>query len=89
MPLDEYIILVFCMEDALLKKSFSNITLRERGFPPKLTDVEVITMEIVGEFLKIDTDVGIWRYFHEHWFSWFPQWVHGLILQNKPQIYGA
>lgn len=73
MPLEEYIISVFCMVDKLLKKSFSDVTLRERGFPPKLTDAEVITMEIVGEFLKIDTDTGIWRYFHEHWLSWFPQ----------------
>jgi len=28
--------------------------LRGRGFLPSLTDAEVITMEIVGEFLKID-----------------------------------
>ena len=73
MPLEEYIISVFCMVDDCIKKSFSHVTLRERGFPPKLTDVEVITMEIVGEFLKIDTDVGIWRYFREHWLTWFPQ----------------
>ena len=29
-------------------------------------------MEIVGEFLKIDTDKGIWEYFSSHWKYWFP-----------------
>ena len=29
-------------------------------------------MEMVGEFLGLDTDVGIWKYFHRHWLSWFP-----------------
>lgn len=29
-------------------------------------------MDIVGEFLGKDTDIGIWRYFKEHWRSWFP-----------------
>ncbi|MDJ0520262.1 MAG: hypothetical protein QNJ74_29755 [Trichodesmium sp. MO_231.B1] len=43
-----------------------------RGFAPSLTDAEVITMEIVGEFQGIDTDQGIWEYFKPHWFSLFP-----------------
>jgi len=29
-------------------------------------------MEIVGEFLKIDTDKGIWEYFRCHWLHFFP-----------------
>jgi len=40
--------------------------LRPRGFAPQLTDSEVITMEGVGEFLGLDTDVGIWKYFGRH-----------------------
>lgn len=73
MPLEDYIISVFCIVDDSLKQSSGELILRQRGFPPKLTDAEVITMEIVGEFLQIDTDVGIWRYFREHWLAWFPQ----------------
>jgi hypothetical protein len=46
--------------------------LRRRGFPPKLTDSEVITMEIIGEFMGKDQDKSIWRYFHAHWHCWFP-----------------
>jgi hypothetical protein len=30
-------------------------------------------MEVVGEFLGVDTDVGLWKYFRRHWPSWFPQ----------------
>jgi hypothetical protein len=33
---------------------------------PKLSDAEVITMEIVGEFMVKDQDKGIWRYFRNH-----------------------
>lgn len=47
--------------------------LRQRGFAPKLSDSEVITMEVVGEFLGLDTDVSLWKYFRRHWLPWFPQ----------------
>jgi hypothetical protein len=50
----------------------SHLPLRKRGYDPKLSDSEVITMEIVGEFFSIDTDKGVWRYFRNHWHSWFP-----------------
>lgn len=46
--------------------------LRSRGFMPKLSDAEVITMELVGEFMGKDQDKGIWRYFRNHWHEWFP-----------------
>jgi hypothetical protein len=45
--------------------------LRGRGFEPKLSGSEVITMEIVWEFLGIDTDTGIWKYFRTPWQGWF------------------
>ena len=46
--------------------------LRRHGFPPRLSDVEVLTMEIVGEMEGRNGDRAIWRYFNEHWRSWFP-----------------
>ena len=39
---------------------------------PKLSDAEVITMEIMGKFMGKDHDKGIWRYFHNLWHGWFP-----------------
>ena len=44
----------------------------QRGLAPKLADSEVITMEVVGEFLGLETDVGLWKYFNHHGRSWFP-----------------
>jgi Transposase DDE domain len=70
--IEDFIITVYCLVDAEFKKLIKKSTLRGRGFDPKLSDSEVITMDIVGEFLGKDTDTGIWRYFKEHWFSWFP-----------------
>jgi hypothetical protein len=40
---------------------------RTKGFEPALSDSEVMTMEIVAEYQGIETDVGIWQYFREHY----------------------
>ena len=50
----------------------SGIPLRQRGYAPRLSDAEVITMELVGEFLGYDGDKAIWAYFRRHWPAWFP-----------------
>lgn len=73
MPLEDFIIMVFCWVDEHMNSLLGDHRLRQRGFAPKLTDSEVITMEVVGEFLGLDTDVGLWKYFRRHWPSWFPQ----------------
>lgn len=72
MSLDEFIIFIFCIVDDYVKTTTSKYRLRRRGFYPKLSDSEVITMEIIGEFLECDTDKGIWEYFIRHWKDWFP-----------------
>jgi hypothetical protein len=41
-----------------------------------LTDSEVITMGLVGEFLGLGDDKGIWEYFKRHWLAWFPALGH-------------
>ena len=73
MSLENFIIKTFFMVDEISQELLKGRRLRQRGFYPKLSDAEVITMEIVGEFLGIDTDKGIWSYFREHWLDWFPQ----------------
>jgi hypothetical protein len=47
--------------------------LRQRGPSPELKDSEVMTMEIVGEFLGMDCDKAIWEYFKRHWAHFFPK----------------
>lgn len=72
MSIDDFIIAVFCIIDDQLKKLLRGKKLRERGRHPNLTDSEVITMEIVGEFLGKDCDKSIWEYFKGHWPHFFP-----------------
>ena len=71
MSVEDFIIYVYCcVEDTC--RTIVDQPLRSRGFMPKLSDAEVITMEIVGEFMGKDQDKGIWRYFRNHWHDWFP-----------------
>lgn len=63
-----FLISVFCLVDDFLKDK----RLRQRGPQPMLRDSEVVTMEIVGEFLGIDTDSGLFHYFRRHYGEWFP-----------------
>src|SRR5215218_2257046 len=71
MPILDFIINVFCLIDDEYKKIPK--PLRKRGFAPSLSDSEVMTMEIVGEFLGIDTDKGIWSYFKNYYRHLFPK----------------
>ena len=68
MDLSTFIISVFCLVDDYLKDLRP---LRERGPAPKLSDSEVLTIEIVGEFLGLDTDKAIHLFFKRHYGEWF------------------
>jgi len=66
--LSTFIISVFCLIDDRLKGR----RIRQRGPAPKLSDAEVLTIEVVGEFLGLDTDEGIHLFFRRHYAEWFP-----------------
>ena len=68
MDLSTFIVAVFCLVDDRLKGH----RIRQRGPFPRLSDAEVLTIEVVGEFLGMDTDEAIFRYFREHYGEWFP-----------------
>ena len=68
MDISTFIVTVFCLIDDRLKGR----RVRQRGPAPKLSDAEVLTIELVGEFLGMDTDEAIFRYFREHYGEWFP-----------------
>jgi hypothetical protein len=70
--MEEFIIWVYCWVDDNSTRLTKGKRLRERGFPPKLSDAEVVTMELVGEFQGFDGDKGIWEYFGNHWRELFP-----------------
>ncbi len=68
MDLSTFIVAVFCLVDDRLNGK----RIRQRGPTPKLSDSEVLTIEIVGEFLGLDTDKGIYSFFRRHYAEWFP-----------------
>lgn len=73
MSIEDLIITMFCLIDDELKKLLEGRKMRQRGPLPNLSDSEVITMEILGEFLGMDRDKKIWEYFADHWRCLFPK----------------
>ncbi|HEX3356200.1 MAG TPA: hypothetical protein VHS31_04380, partial [Tepidisphaeraceae bacterium] len=76
MTFNDYLLELFYLIDCELA-ALNLADLRKRGPDPWLHDSEVITMELAGEFLKIDTDKGIWQHFRRYHLAEFPQlaWV--------------
>jgi Transposase DDE domain len=66
--LSTFITAVFCLTDDWLDGK----KLRQRGSRPELADSEVLTMEVVGEFLGIDTEKGLYEHFRRYYAEWFP-----------------
>ena len=73
MTIEDFIIATYCVVDSYFKQVYPSKGLRQRGEMPSLTDQEVITMEIVGEYLSLGCDKRIWNYFRTHWLGWFPK----------------
>ena len=69
MDIITFMVTVYCLVDDWL----GDTKLRARGPEPTLKDSEVLTMEIVGEFLGIDEDQGLFAYFRQHWLTYFPK----------------
>src|SRR3954454_16717284 len=72
MDLETLIIVVFCLVDDFVRDLCRGRGLRQRGPAPVLADSEVLTVEIVGEFLGLDTDRGLHAYFRRHFGHLFP-----------------
>lgn len=75
MDLEDFTIAVYCRIDALLSEMRAHpdwSRVRRRGPAPTLDDAEVLTMEVVGEFLGLDQDVAIYHYFRREHPSFFP-----------------
>jgi hypothetical protein len=70
--LDVFIITIFCIVEDALDAILKDKRIRERGPNPTIMDSEVITMEIVGEFLKLCQDIEIYRYFKRYYAHFFP-----------------
>ena len=72
MDRDDFIITVYCLVCEQYQLIQTIYSLRRGGFAPALTDAEVITLEICGEYFKLTTDQDIFDYFRAQYRSWFP-----------------
>jgi hypothetical protein len=103
MSRDDFIIMVYCLVCELYQAVVDQHPIRRRGFPPALTDEEVITIEICGEYFGLSQDEEIHDYFCSHYRHFFPElrertgfvrqsanlWaVKALIQQRLTQISG-
>lgn len=72
MDLDTFIVAIYCLIDDLSAGALGERKLRQRGPSPALDDREVLTMEVVGEFLGLDTDKALFLFFGRHYEEFFP-----------------
>ena len=72
MDLDDFIVTTFCLVDDALNLFTQQHPLRQRGPAPPLADSEVLTLELVGEFLGLNQDAAIFNYFRRHFGHFFP-----------------
>ncbi len=73
MSLTDLIIRAFCLiDDALDAFVRDHGPVRTRGPRPTLDDAEVLTVEVVGALLGIETDTGLYRHFRRYHADLFP-----------------
>ena len=60
------------MIDDTMKDILGGRRLRQRGPAPALSDSEALTIEVVGEYLRLHQDKAIFDYFQRHYSHFFP-----------------
>ncbi len=73
MDRDTFITTVFCLVSDMYAQVVASRPVRHGGFAPALSDEEVITMEICGEYFKHHTDCDLYDYFAAHYRHFFPR----------------
>jgi len=73
MDRQDFIITVYLLVCEHYQAIRARLPLRRGGFAPALTDEEVITIEICGEYFKLGTDEDLFAHFRAHYQNWFPQ----------------
>jgi hypothetical protein len=69
MDLNTFIVTVYTLIDDWLQ---TQPPVRKRGPAPKLADSEVLTMEVIGDFLGYHEERKLFHYFRKHYGTWFP-----------------
>lgn len=73
MDREHFIITVYCLVCDHYRAVTAAMPIRHGGYEPALSDEEVITIELCGEFFKLGGDQEIFDHFHEYYADWFPQ----------------
>jgi hypothetical protein len=73
MSREYFIIMVYVLVCENYQAVVGQQPLRRRGFPPALTDEEVITIEICGEYFGLNQDEDIFDHFRSYYQPFFPQ----------------
>lgn len=73
MDRDEFIITVYCLVWEHYQVSNNTYSLRRGGFAPALSDEEVITVELCGEYFPLPADKDRFGYFRAHYAHCFPR----------------
>jgi hypothetical protein len=77
LTVEDFALAVYCLVDDLLPELVRIHTngqgLRPGRLAPKLSDSEVISMLVIGEFLGLDTDKAIWKHFRQFSRCLFPR----------------
>jgi hypothetical protein len=73
MDRDYFIIAVYCLVCDYYQAIAAQCAMRRGGFAPELTDEEVITIELCGEYFKLACDTDIVAYFRSHYQHFFPR----------------
>ena len=69
---ESHIIEVYLTIESACRAVTCGRSLRQRGPEARLTDAEILTLEIFGEMQGHHDDAAIWRYGKAHWQEWFP-----------------
>lgn len=73
---EDFLLSLYCIVDQLMKDTRTAEGLRQRGPAPVLSDAEVITIVVAGEFFGLDADTAIFRYFRRYHAAAFPALKH-------------
>jgi len=73
MDRDTFIITMFCLVSDMYAHVTARRPVRRGGFAPALSDEEVITIEICGEYFKLHKDCDLYDYFAAHYRHFFPR----------------
>ena len=71
---EDFVIAIYCLiEDELYPAFCQQHGLpRRAGFPPALSDIECLTVELVGPYLGYTTQKQLYEQMHDRWNTWFP-----------------